>query len=54
VDAVAFHTTEDIRAYLTARARPDDVFVIMSNGSFDGLIPNLIASLRARFAATDM
>lgn len=51
--AVAFSSAEGVQGYLTAKARPDDVFVIMSNGSFDGLIPNLIESLRARFESVE-
>lgn len=51
--AIAFPSAEEIQAYLTAKARPNDVFVIMSNGSFDGLIPNLIESLTRRFSADE-
>jgi UDP-N-acetylmuramate: L-alanyl-gamma-D-glutamyl-meso-diaminopimelate ligase len=38
-----------IASFLTAKARPKDIFVIMSNGGFDQLIPKLKAALTLRF-----
>lgn len=39
-----------IAAYITAKARPDDVIIVMSNGGFGGLLPTLSKALQARFA----
>jgi UDP-N-acetylmuramate: L-alanyl-gamma-D-glutamyl-meso-diaminopimelate ligase len=43
--AQAFASAEEIAAYLAANARPGDLVLIMSNGSFDGLTAKLLEKL---------
>ncbi len=50
IDAVVCPHAQAIAAYITAKARPDDVIVVMSNGGFGGLLPMLRDSLKARFS----
>ncbi len=40
--------TEEIVEYLSEHARPRDVVMIMSNGSFDGLSGRLLAALKTQ------
>ncbi len=44
-DARAFEGAEAIAEYLSSEARPNDLFLIMSNGSFDGLCEKLLKKL---------
>jgi UDP-N-acetylmuramate: L-alanyl-gamma-D-glutamyl-meso-diaminopimelate ligase len=41
-----------IAAFITVKARPDDVIVVMSNGGFGGLLPKLSQALQERFLHT--
>jgi UDP-N-acetylmuramate: L-alanyl-gamma-D-glutamyl-meso-diaminopimelate ligase len=43
--AEAFGSGEEIADYLAAAARPGDVVLVLSNGSFDGLCEKLLARL---------
>jgi len=45
--AQAFGSAEEIAGHLAANARPGDLVLIMSNGSFDGLTAKLLEKLRA-------
>ncbi|MGD1210995.1 MAG: UDP-N-acetylmuramate:L-alanyl-gamma-D-glutamyl-meso-diaminopimelate ligase [Candidatus Acidiferrales bacterium] len=45
--AQAFDSAEEIAGYLAANARPGDLVLIMSNGSFDGLTAKLLEKLHA-------
>jgi len=47
-EARVLPTAEAIAALLAAEARPGDVLLIMSNGSFDGLCETLLKKLSAR------
>jgi UDP-N-acetylmuramate: L-alanyl-gamma-D-glutamyl-meso-diaminopimelate ligase len=49
--AKAFAATDEIVDYLSERAKPGDVVMIMSNGSFDGLSGKLLAALKLQVAA---
>jgi UDP-N-acetylmuramate: L-alanyl-gamma-D-glutamyl-meso-diaminopimelate ligase len=49
--AKAFAATDEIVDYLSERAKPRDVVMIMSNGSFDGLSGKLLAALKSQVAA---
>jgi UDP-N-acetylmuramate: L-alanyl-gamma-D-glutamyl-meso-diaminopimelate ligase len=44
-DAHAFAGSEAIADYLATEAKAGDLFLIMSNGSFDGLCEKLVARL---------
>jgi UDP-N-acetylmuramate: L-alanyl-gamma-D-glutamyl-meso-diaminopimelate ligase len=44
-DARAFEDAEAIADYLTGKAKPGDLLLIMSNGSFDGLCEKLLKKL---------
>jgi UDP-N-acetylmuramate: L-alanyl-gamma-D-glutamyl-meso-diaminopimelate ligase len=44
-DARAFEGADAIADYLTGEAQPGDLFLIMSNGSFDGLCDKLLKKL---------
>ena len=44
-DARFFQTTNELLEFLLASARPGDLIVCMSNGSFDGLTQRLVAEL---------
>ncbi len=48
--AKAFAATAEITDYLFEHAKPKDVVMIMSNGSFDGLSGKLLAALKAQTA----
>jgi len=48
--AEGFDSTEEIAEYLCAEARPGDLVLVMSNGSFDGLCSNLLGKLQERGA----
>jgi UDP-N-acetylmuramate: L-alanyl-gamma-D-glutamyl-meso-diaminopimelate ligase len=43
--AKAFSTSAEIAEYLAANTKPGDLVMVMSNGSFDGLIPKLLDRL---------
>ena len=45
--AQAFASAEEIAGHLAANARPGDLVLIMSNGSFDGLTAKLLEKLHA-------
>lgn len=47
--AIAFPEVDQIVSYITAKARPDDVIVVMSNGGFGGLHKKLEQALFDRF-----
>jgi UDP-N-acetylmuramate: L-alanyl-gamma-D-glutamyl-meso-diaminopimelate ligase len=44
-EARAFSGSESIAEHLAAEARPGDLLLIMSNGSFDGLCEKLVKKL---------
>jgi UDP-N-acetylmuramate: L-alanyl-gamma-D-glutamyl-meso-diaminopimelate ligase len=46
-DAKAFEGAGKIADYLAAEAKPGDLLLIMSNGSFDGLCEKLLMKLAA-------
>jgi UDP-N-acetylmuramate: L-alanyl-gamma-D-glutamyl-meso-diaminopimelate ligase len=46
--AKAFASGDEIAQHLSAHARPGDIVLIMSNGSFDGLTAKLLEKLSAR------
>jgi UDP-N-acetylmuramate: L-alanyl-gamma-D-glutamyl-meso-diaminopimelate ligase len=48
--AEGFDSAEEIAAYLAAEAKPGDLVLVMSNGSFDGICGKLLAKLRQRTA----
>jgi UDP-N-acetylmuramate: L-alanyl-gamma-D-glutamyl-meso-diaminopimelate ligase len=48
--AKAFAATDEITEYLFEHAKPKDVVMIMSNGSFDGLSGKLLNALKAQTA----
>jgi UDP-N-acetylmuramate: L-alanyl-gamma-D-glutamyl-meso-diaminopimelate ligase len=48
VSATAAPTVEAVLEEVRAEARPGDVLLVMSNGSFGGLIPRLLQDLAAR------
>ncbi len=50
-DAHVFPSAEAIADYLVAEARPNDLLLIMSNGSFDGLCEKLVKRLSIRTEA---
>lgn len=45
--AEMFSTADEIAEYVSGKARPGDLLLVMSNGSFDGLCEKLLARLRA-------
>lgn len=47
-DAHVFPSADAIADYLAAEARPGDLLLVMSNGSFDGLCEKLLKRLAAR------
>ena len=49
--AEGFESADEIAEYLSAEARPGDLVLVMSNGSFDGLCGKLLAKLEERGAA---
>ena len=44
-EARAFPSSEAIAEYLSNEAKPGDLLLIMSNGSFDGLCEKLVTKL---------
>ena len=44
--AKAFASAAEIADYLAANASPDDLVMVMSNGSFDGLCSKLLEKLK--------
>ncbi len=50
-DAHVFPSADAIADYLVAEARPNDLLLIMSNGSFDGLCEKLVNRLSTRTEA---
>lgn len=46
--ALAFDDTDEILKYLARELQPEDVVLIMSNGSFDGIGPRLLQALKER------
>jgi len=46
-DARVFGSSDEIAEHLAAEAKPGDLLLIMSNGSFDGLCEKLLKKLRA-------
>jgi len=51
IDADASPDVDVIVRQVVSRARPGDVILVMSNGSFGGLIPAVLDGLRERHAA---
>jgi UDP-N-acetylmuramate: L-alanyl-gamma-D-glutamyl-meso-diaminopimelate ligase len=45
--AEAFNSSAEIADYLAVHARPGDLVMVMSNGSFDGLVGKLLEGLKA-------
>jgi UDP-N-acetylmuramate: L-alanyl-gamma-D-glutamyl-meso-diaminopimelate ligase len=48
VEAYALDTVEEIVALVAREAMPNDVLLVMSNGAFGGLIPEVLAALERR------
>src|ERR1700675_557445 len=48
--AEGFDSAEDIAYYLASETQPGDLFLVMSNGSFDGLCAKLLGKLQERGA----
>jgi len=48
IEARGLATIPDIVALIAREARPNDVVLVMSNGSFGGLIPELLSALEQR------
>lgn len=46
-EAAAFPSADAIAAHISFRARPGDIVLVMSNGSFDGLCAKLLAALKS-------
>jgi UDP-N-acetylmuramate: L-alanyl-gamma-D-glutamyl-meso-diaminopimelate ligase len=46
--AEGFESASDIAEYIAGEARPGDVVLVMSNGSFDGLCGKLLGKLQER------
>jgi UDP-N-acetylmuramate: L-alanyl-gamma-D-glutamyl-meso-diaminopimelate ligase len=46
--ALAFDDTDEMLKYLARELQPEDVVLIMSNGSFDGIGPRLLQALKER------
>jgi UDP-N-acetylmuramate: L-alanyl-gamma-D-glutamyl-meso-diaminopimelate ligase len=53
-DAHVFAGAESIADYLVAESRPNDLLLIMSNGSFDGLCEKLVKRLQTKSATTEV
>ena len=47
-DAIVLANADAIAEHLAAEAKPGDVLLVMSNGSFDGLCDKLLKKLSAR------
>lgn len=52
-DARVFNGSDALAAHLADEARPGDLLLIMSNGSFDGLCEKLLRELKARHQASE-
>jgi UDP-N-acetylmuramate: L-alanyl-gamma-D-glutamyl-meso-diaminopimelate ligase len=50
-EAHALRDVAEITRLVAAAARPEDLILVMSNGSFGGLIPSLLVALERRFTA---
>jgi UDP-N-acetylmuramate: L-alanyl-gamma-D-glutamyl-meso-diaminopimelate ligase len=53
-DAHVFAGAESIADYLVAESRPNDLLLIMSNGSFDGLCEKLVKRLQTKPSTTEV
>jgi UDP-N-acetylmuramate: L-alanyl-gamma-D-glutamyl-meso-diaminopimelate ligase len=53
-DAQVFASSEAIADYLAAEARPNDLLLVMSNGSFDGLCEQLLTRLQTRSSTAEV
>ena len=53
-DARALPSADAIADFLATEARPNDLLLVMSNGSFDGLCEKLLKRLRARSTASEV
>ncbi|MGB2666662.1 MAG: UDP-N-acetylmuramate:L-alanyl-gamma-D-glutamyl-meso-diaminopimelate ligase [Candidatus Acidiferrum sp.] len=53
-DARVFPSADAIADFLAAEARPNDLLLVMSNGSFDGLCETLLKRLHARPTASEV
>lgn len=53
-DARALESADAIADFLAAEAQPNDLFLIMSNGSFDGLCEKLLKRLAVRQSASEV
>lgn len=53
-DARALDSADAIADFLAAEAQPNDLFLIMSNGSFDGLCEKLLKRLAVRQSASEV
>ena len=51
--AGAFPSADAIAVYISSGARPGDLVLVMSNGSFDGLCAKLLAALKSRSGASE-
>ena len=49
--AKAFESSDEIAEYLVENAKPGEMVIVMSNGSFDGLSNNLLEKLKSLAAA---
>ena len=45
--AKAFESADEIAEYLEANAKPGDLVIVMSNGSFEGLSGKLLEKLKS-------
>lgn len=52
-EAAAFPSAEAIARHITSAARPGDMVLVMSNGSFDGLCGKLLEGLKSRSGARE-
>ena len=48
IEATALSDVADMTRLVSARARPNDVILVMSNGAFGGFIPSLLIALEQR------
>jgi UDP-N-acetylmuramate: L-alanyl-gamma-D-glutamyl-meso-diaminopimelate ligase len=53
-DARVLPSAESIADFLAAEARPNDLLLIMSNGSFDGLCEKLLKRLQSGPSRTEV
>jgi UDP-N-acetylmuramate: L-alanyl-gamma-D-glutamyl-meso-diaminopimelate ligase len=47
----AFNSSAEIASYLVENTKPGDLVMIMSNGSFDGLVSKLLEKLKSPVGA---